>query len=528
MGCVCTMEVPRQGEGGQGNASAPSPASSPEVSSSQQQQDASPIEGAQASSIETTLQRAPSGPGSRARKRAPEDARQLKYVDVATALSFSEAKAYAKDSEIGTPEEEFAKMSEEWKGSPELRQHWEYAVSPVPHSAEARKWKDDVRDNGHEGWALEDFLRCPQAQAAGLLGVHVAALRLYTGPGYTAINADLREMAGAFKVTVRLCMSAITMLSKAAAFQCQGGEPPKLFFRGLSGAIEQRFVDSYRALQSPPSEDGRRGFLVGQALCDLALMSTTTSAEVAAESFGGNIIFVISPLPLHYSEDMDGFEDSLRCGADVGWLSQYPQEAEWMFPCGTVLYPVPRSERLATLPFTPPPGKLVIQLFAYAPELQPHPRAGHAFYLHEEEKEAAEVFTAVRIFLKHNLSATIAGGLGCVVENTAKKVAPLDEAFMRAVFPSFAIPVPLEGAQEVAFPGSVTASLERAVECYADALIAAGNTPEEHFKACGHLYLEQWRALPQDVGLSYEAFRDVWVSMHQSILAAHPASNSPS
>ena len=58
-----------------------------------------------------------------------------------------------------------------------------------------------VRDEGHQGMTLEDFLCHPSARAAGLTRAEVIALRLYTGPGYEPLNKSLRADSGRFSVT---------------------------------------------------------------------------------------------------------------------------------------------------------------------------------------------------------------------------------------------------------------------------------------------------------------------------------------
>eukprot|EP00906_Rhabdomonas_costata_P032492 RCo045767 len=452
----------------------------------------------------------------RIRKKAPDDARLLRYVDVGTAMIFSKAMAYAKDSEVRSADEEFAAMSLEW-ASADLLPHWEYVTRPVPESPDARKWHDEVRDSGHEGWRLEDFMARPQARAAGLAKVHVAALRLYTGPGYTYINGALRELNGAFPVTVRMCMTAITMLATAAA-EATEPPPPKLFMRGLKGAIDQHFVDAYRALDKPPAGDALQ-YLVSLALCDLALVSTTTDARVAAEAFEGNLIFVITPMPPTYT---DGLEFScLPCGAEVGWLSQYPQEAEWMFPCGTTLYPVPRSERLPSLPFPPKPGKLVLQLYALAPRLLRHPTAGHIFYLDEEEEKAALDFAAARVCLRHSFASTTYGGLESILIDTVFGQMEMDPDDLAAIFSPLALQQSPESSL-VMCPQTLLPLLERFFECYCEVRATEGQEVPENFRSCVDFFLEEWRTLPQDTRLDYEAFSEAWVSMKRRVTAKLP------
>ena len=52
-----------------------------------------------------------------------------------------------------------------------------------------------VRDEGHDGWTLDDFCNRPLAQAAGLTRAEVAILRLYTGPAHAPLQLFMRSAA---------------------------------------------------------------------------------------------------------------------------------------------------------------------------------------------------------------------------------------------------------------------------------------------------------------------------------------------
>eukprot|EP00906_Rhabdomonas_costata_P019297 RCo028192 len=474
--------------------------------------------GAPAASTSSPKKPSPGKPSNgqvRPRKRAHDDAGLLKYVDYATAVLFSKATAYAKDSALRPPSEELDAMALEWGTTEELRGHWEYVNHPVPTEASPRKWRGELRDSGHEGWGVEEFLARPQARAAGLALVHIVALRLCTGPGRAHINQDLRELKGAFPVTVRMCLTAISMLATAAATG-KGAPPAKLYLRGLKGQVNPHFVEAYRALQRPPATEGDRvRHLYGRVLCDLALLSTTADPEVAVQSYAGtNTLFVITPLPASY--DTTG----LPCAAEVGWVSQFPQDSEWMLPCGTMLYPVPRSERG---PPVPPAlagkRKLVLHLYAFALALLPHPAAPHVWYLYEREQEATQQFAFSRVFLKHGFSSAVGAGLLNILEHTAEGHSEVGEDDVALAFSGLATQPPAEGSPVVVHPDAVVPLLERLFECYVDFKATVGETVAGHAKACVELYLAAWRGLPQDRAMELPGFRETWAGMHRAIVA---------
>eukprot|EP00667_Euglena_gracilis_P021544 EG_transcript_23632 len=66
----------------------------------------------------------------------------------------------------------------EWTSRETLEVHWRYVTQPVPERSEERRFPDwnggfSVRDEGHEGFTVQDFLRCPEALQAGLCDAEV-------------------------------------------------------------------------------------------------------------------------------------------------------------------------------------------------------------------------------------------------------------------------------------------------------------------------------------------------------------------
>ena len=74
-----------------------------------------------------------------------------------------------------------------------------------------------VRDAGHAGMSLQDFVNHPTAVAAGMNTAEVAALRLYPGPAYQPVNNSLRRKDGtAWRTTISMMFSAVLKLSQLA------------------------------------------------------------------------------------------------------------------------------------------------------------------------------------------------------------------------------------------------------------------------------------------------------------------------
>jgi hypothetical protein len=134
---------------------------------------------------------------------------------------------------------------------------------------------------------LEDFMAAPEAVAAALARAEVLALRLYTGPGYRAVNGSAREGGQAFPCTCFALEAAIIKLALSA------GKIPSAV-RGVSGDLRMpgRFAEEYRAGRTGACVVFERGFL-----------SATRNLSVAAspafsEERGAVILFWHRPPPV--------------------------------------------------------------------------------------------------------------------------------------------------------------------------------------------------------------------------------------
>ena len=164
------------------------------------------------------------------------------------------------------------------------------------------------RDLGNEYKVLDDFFNSEEAKAAKLTLAETAAARLYTGPSYRPINAALRtENVRPWATTIALLYSAVLKLSFLSK--------PARVYRGVKEDTMQLPETFLNAV-----EDEFAGGV------ELAFMSTTLDPKVALDysGKGPGSIFIID------------FGMASR-GASLRFLSQFPHEAELLFPPKTML-----------------------------------------------------------------------------------------------------------------------------------------------------------------------------------------------
>lgn len=226
-----------------------------------------------------------------------------------------------------------------------------------------------VRDEGHDGWTLDDFCARPLARAAGLTKPEVALLRLFTGPCHAPLQFFMRTAASGEVLSctgrpyhVHLggerraaepflfvsdhahraatgeerCVRCrrprrehacqpVQDWSTSCALLCSAIEklamwsPPMTAYRPLreeEGSLPVAFVP--RA-----AEPARR-----VSAADRGVLCATTDRQVALAFSGGRAA--------HASILEIGFDYSSH-GASLQWLSQYPREAEVVYlPCTTL------------------------------------------------------------------------------------------------------------------------------------------------------------------------------------------------
>jgi hypothetical protein len=176
------------------------------------------------------------------------------------------------------------------------------------------------RDVGNEGQTLDDFCKQPDACKANLTKAHVLALRLYTSNSYGRVNWPLREgtKPHPYAATTYFIHDAI---AKLRATRANGATAVRTFWRGMDDmAVSEDFL--------------------AQGGTETGCMSTTEDKAVACK-FAKVRGFVEAgeerPNPLLLKVEATSLMD---CGADISWLSMYPEEREVLFPPLTYLRPV--------------------------------------------------------------------------------------------------------------------------------------------------------------------------------------------
>eukprot|EP01046_Picozoa_sp_COSAG06_P010277 COSAG06_NODE_559_length_14300_cov_98.800085_3_plen_713_part_00 len=165
------------------------------------------------------------------------------------------------------------------------------------------------------GWAsgisLDALLAHENATMAKLKHHHVLALRIYTTSSYSRINDPLRrdppQRPHPFAATTFFIDKAIKML-RAVAASLPNAHTLQVYWRGMRDlGLTMEF------LQKGGTE--------------FACLSTSASQEVAVN-------FAASSLPLVFKFETKDFTSR---GADIGWLSVYPNEKEALYPPLTYL-----------------------------------------------------------------------------------------------------------------------------------------------------------------------------------------------
>jgi hypothetical protein len=180
-------------------------------------------------------------------------------------------------------------------------------------ASEKQEW-NGIRDRCRSGFRLKDFMDLPQSKSALLKEAELVALRFYTSHSFNAINIPMRDSnregphpLPGFVTNIQSGLKKLRALGSEHASSKQ----TLVLWRGMS----------YMKLPQKFNAEGGT---------ELAPMSTTTDVSVAIsyavkkETRSALLFRLVT-------------RNNLERGADVQWLSMFPEEAETLFPPLTFL-----------------------------------------------------------------------------------------------------------------------------------------------------------------------------------------------
>ena len=158
---------------------------------------------------------------------------------------------------------------------------------------------------------LDELMQTKQVKTSGIERHHVLACRLYTTSSYRIINDPLRTVPPTqphpVAATTFFISDAIKKLRAVGAEQADAFVPVE-YWRGLAGmAVATEFME--------------------QGGTEYGCMSTSAAREIAIEFAG-------TKHPLVFKYETENF---MSRGADISFLSVYPDEKEALYPPLTYL-----------------------------------------------------------------------------------------------------------------------------------------------------------------------------------------------
>ena len=217
------------------------------------------------------------------------------------------------------------------------RECLDYILNEAAGSSNVR-FANGVRDVGRNGERFIDFVNHPNAKRAHLKAAHVLALRLYTTAAFRSLNTPLRDMnrtaAHPFSATVFFLTDGIRRLRAigADAEEAERQLDEKKKTQGLSrlSSILGCSNDLWRGMANmgTTAEFEQRGG------AEFAPMSTTPDPGVA-------ITYSQSTNALLFKIIASSF---MNRGADISFLSAFPEEKEFLYTPLTYLRPTGRRQ----------------------------------------------------------------------------------------------------------------------------------------------------------------------------------------
>jgi hypothetical protein len=167
------------------------------------------------------------------------------------------------------------------------------------------------------GLKLDGFVEKEEAVEADLEREEVIALRVYTTAAYKSLNDPLLRNMGSSKPAAQHPFPATMGFLASGIKKLRGNDKSGVttdLFRGLGGvAVGEAFLESGGVMSAPMSTS----------------KAMTTAFKYAASQH---------MLILKFKT-----ENFRQRGADISFLSAFPEESEYLYPPGTYLQPGPRE-----------------------------------------------------------------------------------------------------------------------------------------------------------------------------------------
>jgi hypothetical protein len=195
----------------------------------------------------------------------------------------------------------------------EVVEHYNYVVDGV---SSEQAYPNGIRDQGRVGVTLDYFMNQKECKKAGLTREHVIALRLYTTVVYKYINAPLRDPS--------LYRNKRHPLAAVVYYIFQG-------IKMLRNCVDDKKGEVI-LWRGAKNIQARNDFLENGGT-ELAPMSTSRTLDVALRYLSG--------MTLDQGAVMFRVvvTNKLSMGADLSWLSAFPDEGEVLYPPMTFLEP---------------------------------------------------------------------------------------------------------------------------------------------------------------------------------------------
>ena len=211
-------------------------------------------------------------------------------------------------------------------GREEVLEHWNYVVH---ETASEKEYPNGTRDQDRPPMNLDDFMQCPEVTKAKLSRAQVIALRLYTTLIYKYVNWPLRDKK--YFRTFEDQPDQPRHPLAAVVWHLQTG------LKQLREVVEMRLGEQIVLWRGMKHVNCVPDVFMENGGAEPAPMSTSRDMKVA----------------LGYGTDGVSMQDSvlykivarndLEMGADIQWLSAFPQEAEVLYPPLTFLVPAKKE-----------------------------------------------------------------------------------------------------------------------------------------------------------------------------------------